>query len=427
MDFQRAGVAYSLLNRNTLFGDEPGLGKTIQSIGFMNLKGVLKVLIVAPTSLCLNWERELDSWHVGLPSIEIYHPKTFHGRCDVLIVSHYWVGKIEVVKDIIKKRGDHELLVIDEFHVFKNKKAQVTKNLFAPNGFISRAKNVHAISGTAMENRPYELYWLLKAIAPEVIGDMSEFTYGMKYCAGWKTPWGRWDFTGASNMKDLGLKLRAACMVRRTKKKVLTQLPDKLINVVYLSRNKKVDGIIKKMDLYEGHVVKGAFTYEFKEMSEARAELGVAKLPESVEYILTQFKAGHKKIIIFAHHKPVIKGLVEALAKYNPLVIDGSTSIEKRDAAVQAFQTNPENHFIILSIRAGGVGLTLTKASYIVKVEFDWKPGLNTQCDDRAHRIGQMNPVVIDYLVYEDSLDLRQLKVVMEKEKNMKEFYGDEE
>lgn len=425
LGFQKAAVDYSRYCSNILLADEPGLGKTIQAIGILNLKGFKKIAVFAPSSLIRNWVREIGKWSMTPNTFEIYHPKTYRGDSDILIVAHYWLSFKDTLKDL-HKRGRNDAHIFDEVHVLKNGSAAITKFVFAPNGVFSLSENNICASGTPLENKPIELFYLIKSLAPDALGNLNRFSYGMKYCGGFKSEWG-WDFNGASNLSDLGRRLRSSVMVRRTKKQVLKELPEKVINLAYLDYSKTPKTLLKKLALYEDVVIKGTVSVDVTEISTVRKELGVAKIAQSVEFIKTQLNGGREKIVVFAHHKEVIDGLMLGLSDYNPLEISGGVSEEKRDEAVQLFQNSPQFRVIVVSIRAGGVGLTLTAASYMCMVEIDWVPGRLSQAMDRCHRIGQRESVQVDLLVYEGTLDERMIKVVMKKESNMRELYQDEE
>lgn len=419
--YQKAGIYYSVLSKNTFFGDPPGVGKTIQSIGFMNYEGIKKVLIICPSSVVYNWERELKAWHVGNPTIEIFNSKTFTGKSDILIVGYGYLSRLEPVKQILKKFS-YKLCVIDEIHFLKNTKAKRTKFVLAKNGLMSKAARVHGLSGTPMVNRPIELYPAIKALCPKAIDDMSFFEFALKYCDAFKNGFG-WDFNGASNLPELGKRLRAHCMVRRPKDKILKELPPKFENLVYIEADSKAKKLISKMKKYdENTVVKSGFTVKFDELSELRRLLGEAKIESIIEYVRTQFESGHEKIILFAHHKKVIEELKKGLAEYNPVVISGEVASLPRQTAVDKFQTDPATRLFIGSITSAGIGITLTASSYVIFGEFSWVPGENEQARDRAHRIGAKDCVLVDYLVFADSLDERILKQLLKKQKAINEL-----
>lgn len=432
--FQIAGVEYMDTGRNTLNADPMGLGKTIQTVGFMNFKCILRAVVLCPTSLVYKWKREIEKWHVGSIAntgkdginTQVWHPSQPTDGIDVLILGYHWAADLDAVKQLLKRTFRYQILIIDEAHFLKNPAAKRTKHVLAENGLKSKADYVHALSGTPIVNRPMELYPIIKSLAPDAIGGMNQFEYGIHFCAGHKRQINKdgkeaWFFEGASNLKLLGVKLRGNFMLRRVKEDVLPQLPEIFPpNVVYLNEG----GNVTRFDRFdENLVIKKAPTVNFTEVSTLRRELGEAKIVPAAEYIRTQLESGHDKIVVFAHHTSVVKGLEEKLHDFGVVKIIGETNAQEREQAVQAFQNKKEVRVFLGSITAAGQGIDLVAASYVIIVEPSWVPGENEQAIDRVHRIGQTRGVQVDYLVFENTLDERVLKYLIVKTKNIKEVY----
>lgn len=420
LPFQKAGIEYAIENKNVLFADQPGLGKTIQAIGVLNHFNIKRALVICPTSLVSNWKKEIDTWHVMQPKVyEIksgsqvlpFDPDIFVCPFSMLMNSNVLKFLITIFK--------YEYLIIDEVHYLKNIKAKRTTAVYGRGGLVDQAQRVIAISGTPIVNKPIELYSTLKKLCPQAIDNMNKFQYGMKYCGGYKNRWG-WDFTGASNLKELGKRLRCSFMVRRMKRNVLKDLPDKMINIVYLDQNPKSKKLIAEMMAFEDRKMIKVDSHSFDEISTLRAELGEDKLAKSVEYIKTQLECGHKKIIVFAHHKSVLKSICVELKEFGVASITGDTSTHYRQVEVDRFQNDESVRIFVGSITAAGVGLTLTASSYVVFVEPSYVPGENEQAIDRAHRIGQKDSVLAEFLVYEGSLDERILNANIRKMRNIR-------
>jgi SWI/SNF-related matrix-associated actin-dependent regulator 1 of chromatin subfamily A len=130
---------------------------------------------------------------------------------------------------------------------------------------------------------------------------------------------------------------------------------------------------------------------------------------------LVNVLASEDKIVVFAHHHDVIDGLVEGLVEYGVTSIDGRTSLANRQIAVETFQTDPKTRVIVGSIGAMGTGFTLTAASYVAFVELDWVPGNLAQAEDRLHRIGQAESVLVQHLMLDGSFDGRMAATVVSK------------
>lgn len=410
LPFQLAGIEYALRVKNVLIGDEPGLGKTVQAIGICNALKAPNVLIVCPAKLRTVWEQHIEDWFM------------FGGF--VHIVSYNYLAKPENVKTLMQK-GPFQVGIFDEVHYLKNQQAKRTKYTLAKNGLISKIEKAVCLSGTPIQNRPIELYPIAKALSPETIGNMDKFGFGMRYCEGWKTPWGSWDFTGASHLQELGMRFRSTFMVRRTKDKVLKDLPEKFVNLVHVESKDGKLALARLEALDVETAIKGGAKIDSEtHVSTLREEVGVAKIDFATEYICEQLEGGHKKIVVFAHHKKVIQGLADNFnAKGIRFVyIKGGMTDEQSRAAVESFQKDGETQIFIGSLMASKEGITLTAASYVVFVEFSWAPMDNEQAMDRTHRIGQKNNVMVDFLVHKNSLDERIAKFCIEKTKVIKGF-----
>ena len=249
LGFQKAGVVYARRG-NTLIGDEPGLGKTIQGVGVSNdTPSIRKVLILCPASLKLNWKREWLKWDIkGLSVGVIMDGKSEFPDTDVVILNY----NAKLLKNYIAAihARTWDLLIIDEVHNLRNPKAQWTKMVF---GFTPRpgAKDqtvVPAITagkklyltGTPITNRPIELWPLLSSLRPDIFNDFVKFAF--RYC-GPKNDGHGWDFKGESNLDELQELLRSTCMIRRLKTQVLKELPKKTRQIIELE---DVKGLAKK-------------------------------------------------------------------------------------------------------------------------------------------------------------------------------------
>ncbi len=426
--FQKAGVHYmvsSHFNRH-LLGDPMGVGKTIQAIGFINYKGLKRITIICPASLTLNWKDELESWLVNPTKIHVIkNGKDILPEDSEIIIGSYSLASNPNILKQLRYGMETELLICDESHYLKNPEAGRTKTVLGQGGLMKCAKETIFISGTQMLNRPIELYGILDASCPVAIGFRNWFEYAKDFCGAYHDGFG-WNVDGASNMKELGQRLRAYLMVRRRKEKVLPQLPDKEARIVYLDPNPKSKKAAKKMSKFSLDEIESnsGSSLSFEGLSEARRELGEAKVPSAIKYLKERLESDDEKIIVFAHHKDVIKALEEGLASYGLVSIKGTTSKEKRHAAVKSFQNDPSVRVFVGSITAAGVGLTLTAASYLAFVEASWVPGENQQAFDRAHRMGQKNFVLGEFLTFAGTLDEKILKSHIVKNKVIREVMG---
>jgi len=438
LPFQKAGIAYALDHQNCLIGDDMGLGKTIQAIGVINADASIKsVLVVCPASLRINWQREMQKWITRPMSIGFANgslPDT-----DIVIINY----------DILKKHTtalrarQWDLLIADECHYIKNGKAARTQQLIGGGKGDDKiapipAKRKLFLTGTPILNRPCELWTSVHFLEPRVFGNWKYFHE--QYCAAEITKYG-WDISGASNLDELQRKLRETIMVRRLKTDVLKELPEKRRQVIVLpangctgkiaEENAAVEAIESRLvnlraavelakaannEDYETAVnnLRSAQQAAFTEISKLRHETALAKVDYAIEHISDAAEAG--KIVVFAHHHDVIEKLYMGLRDLNPVVLTGETSMIDRQAAVDRFQGNKDCKIFIGSIKAAGVGLTLTASAHVIFVELDWVPGTMTQAEDRCHRIGQKDAVLVQHLILDGSIDQRLAETLIEKQ-----------
>lgn len=234
-------------------------------------------------------------------------------------------------------------------------------------------------------------------------------------------------------------------MIRRLKRDVLTELPPKRRSVIELPPNgcagaiaaehaawdrteARVQAAQAAAELakasddpadYEAAVLRlrEAVQAAFTEISLVRHDTAVAKVPAVIEHI-TDALESVDKLVLFSHHHDVSDAILAALteAGIKAVMHRGDLSADAKQAAVDAFQTNPAVRVFLGSIQASGVGITLTAASHVIFAELDWVPGNVTQAEDRCHRIGQHDSVNVEHLVLDGSLDARMAHILVAKQ-----------
>ncbi|MEW6170663.1 MAG: DEAD/DEAH box helicase [Candidatus Omnitrophota bacterium] len=434
--YQRAGIEYISTHQNILLADEMGLGKTIQVIGYLNLQQTCpQTVIVCPASLKINWKNELQSWLVYPADIRIVKEQDDIDHADIAIINYDIVSKFKWDKQF-------DLLVLDEAHYIKNNKAQRTRNILGHKKLglsgIQATKKIY-LTGTPIKNRPIELWTQIHSLDSKTWSDF--WGYAKRYCNAYNGGYG-WDMSGASNLEELQEKLRTSVMIRRMKADVLTELPAKIRQVIELSANGNKKAIEEEWSAYRQHQEKLSemkakvevaklsdnkeeyeqavknlrvgMTTMFTEIARLRHETAVAKIPAVIEHIENIIETS-EKVVVFAHHHDVIDAIQEKFGS-QAVHLTGQDNIEARQKAVEEFQTNPKVLIFIGSISAAGVGITLTSASRVVFAELDWTPAQNSQAEDRCHRIGQKNSVLIQHLVLEGSLDAHIAKTIVAKQ-----------
>jgi len=438
LGYQRAGIAFALSRygagqKGCLIGDQMGLGKTIQAIGVINsTPEIQKVVIICPNTLKRNWVRELSKWLTRKMTIGVQQSGAawIGGHSQIVILNFDIVHKFEDQLAEI----EWDLRIVDECHYCKNPKSRRTKVTLAIN-----ARRKLSLSGTPMLNRPVELWPVISDLDPGTWDPKKGFfRFAKRYCAAMQNGFG-WDFSGSSNEQELQEKLRSTIMVRRLKCDVLTELPAKRRQVIELPSDGCEELIEREQTIhvrYEASLVdlqarvllakasedraeyesavealregQGA---EFAEMSRIRHETALAKLPQCISFIRDSLENG--KLVVFCHHLDVAALLKSEFPQ--AAIVTGQTKPEDRMTEVDRFQEDPACN-IFIGNQAAKEGLTLTASSHVVFVEGDWVPGNLAQMEDRTHRIGQKNSVLVSHLVLEGSLDSVMLQRVVEKQ-----------
>jgi len=442
--FQLAGIKYAAERDNTLLGDEMGTGKTLQVLGLINLDpNIKRVLVICPATIKINWKREGEKWLVRPRNIAVVNAKDpFPEDADMVIINYDIVGRY---RDELRAK-EWDLLVVDECHYLKNGKTGRTKEILgkyyrkkADRITPIPAKKKMFLTGTPILNRPAELWTVLKALDPKTWG--SWFYFHKRFCDAKQTRFG-WDMSGSSHLDELQDKLRSTIMVRRMKAEVLKELPPKVRQVIELpamGSRKKVAAERRAWELQEEDL---AELYErvelsmvtddtdehraavdalkvgrmaaFGAISRMRKETAIAKIPMVLAH-LEQVLENGKKVVLFAHHHAVVDRIAEELGRAC-VTLTGDTPQEARQMAIDRFQADESCRVFIGSIKAAGVGITLTAASHVIFAELDWTPASLSQAEDRCHRIGQVDSVLVQHLVFEESLDAIMARKVIAKQ-----------
>lgn len=417
--FQEEGVGFiEAKNGRALVADEMGLGKTIEALAYLELHPKIKpAIILCPASLKLNWAQEIRNCTTQRRIIIINGIDTsngitvsdqIHSSGDIIIINYdilqYWVKYL--------KELNPQMVIADEAHYFKNNKAERTK---AVKKLAKGIPHFLALTGTPIENRPIEIFNAINIVDSTVFPNFWKFA--KRYCGAKHNGFG-WDFNGASNTKELHEKLTSTIMIRRLKKDVLKDLPDKIRSFIPMELDNRKEyaqvenNFIDYIRITKGYVAaERASNAEILVQIEALKQAAVkGKLKSSIEWIRDFLDSSDEKLVVFAVHKTIIEALMEEF-KGIVVKIDGSVNAKDRDRAIQAFQGDSNVRLFVGNIKAAGVGLTLTAASNVVILELPWTPGALEQAIDRLHRIGQKDSVTAWFLLAVDTIeyDIAQL------------------
>ncbi|XP_052190187.1 uncharacterized protein LOC127799931 isoform X3 [Diospyros lotus] len=448
LPFQRDGVRFILQHGGrVLLADEMGLGKTLQAIAFATcIRESWPVLVLTPSSLRLHWASMIQQW-LDIPSSDILVVLSQWGgsnRGGFTVVYSNTKGSIHldgifnvISYDIVPKlqntimASEFKVVIADESHFLKNAQAKRTS---ASLPILQKAQYAILLSGTPALSRPIELFKQLEALYPNVYKNVHE--YGNRYCKG-----GIFGlYQGASNHEELHNLMKATVMIRRLKKDVLAELPVKRRQQVFLDLAEKdmrqINALFRELEVVKSKIKacqskEDADSLKFSEknlINKIYTDSAEAKIPAVLNYLETIVEADCK-FLIFAHHQSMIDSIHQFLQKkkVSCIRIDGSTPAALRQSLVTDFQEKNAIKAAVLSIKAGGVGLTLTAASTVIFAELSWTPGDMIQAEDRAHRIGQVSSVNIYYLLANDTVDDIIWDVIQSKLENLGQMLDGQE
>jgi SWI/SNF-related matrix-associated actin-dependent regulator 1 of chromatin subfamily A len=434
---QEDGITFLVKNKGCILADDMGLGKTYQSIVASLEAGAERVLIVCPSSLKINWKREIENftddvtivngtyWQEARFTIVNYDIiKNFHTVVKKKKKGEEEIPEWQIRREIVEY--DPDIIILDEAHYVKNPKSQrgdilkdICKN-FSP-------ERVWLLTGTPIANRPMDYFNLLTLIKSPVANNWVH--YAKRYCEGRRFKKGRrfiWVTDGASNLDELSKKTKSH-ILRRKKEEVL-DLPDKLVTPVWLELE-NVGGYERVWEDYlekrrrDGK--KGNPFKELVEMTLLRTFVAMETVPHSIAKAEEAIESG-KKVIIFCNFSDEIDAFLKHFG-HKSVCVRGGMSADKKQQAVDRFQEDPNCMVFVGQIKAAGVGLTLTEAEVVIMNSLDWVPGNHEQAEDRAYRIGQNKTVNIYYMLIADTIDDLMWRILNNKKRVIGTIMGESE
>ena len=424
--FQYVGVRFAKLSGGRcLIGDDMGVGKTIQAIAYCALTVERwPALIVCPASVKYNWANELNTW---LPEANTFVIK--NGKSEIPAGQDFVVINYDLMKKQLPNllKYGFNISIFDESHYLKNKKTQRTE---ASLKLAETTDSVICLSGTAITNRPSEFFTTLNLLRPAEYPNFH--TYGRRYCDGQQVHIGRgryaWQYTGASNTDELHERTRDFC-IRRLKKEVLEELPDKVRTIHTVDPTAADLRAYKEchdswMAEYAAHESRGSMPAGFvlNMLTDLRHQCGLLKVNSTVAWVKEYREQNPTSpLVIFIHHKDVGQNLFNELKKtYSIAGIMGGTDAQVRQQRVEQFQSGKLD-ILLCSTLAAKEGITLTAADTVVFVEREWVPGWEEQAEDRVNRIGQESDTVwATYISVKGTIDEKFDRVIEEKRKVVK-------
>lgn len=432
-DYQKEGLNWLNFLDEFNFGgclaDDMGLGKTVQVLAFLlhlqTKNGSRPHLLVLPTSLIFNWQQEIKKFAPSLKCHVIYglNREKDHESLTAydLIITTYGVllSDVEYLKNV-----DFDYVILDESQAIKNPESKRYKAVR-----LLKARNRLVLSGTPVENNTFDLYAQFSFAHPGLLGNRTFFKDN------YSTPIDK--FKDMARAKELQQKLQPF-LLRRTKKQVATELPDKTEMVVlcemgteqrrvYETYRKEFQDFIensKDADLTNNsmHILQGLTKLRqlcnSPSLLKSEPDYGQqsAKLDELMDQLSN--KVNNHKILVFSQFVSMLDLIEKRLqdAEIGYTLLTGQT--KNRQEVVEKFQTDDSKRVFLISLKAGGAGLNLTEADYVYLVDPWWNPAVENQAIDRCYRIGQTKKVVAIRLICANSIE-EKIQQLQESKKEL--------
>jgi SWI/SNF-related matrix-associated actin-dependent regulator 1 of chromatin subfamily A len=405
--FQRAGVRYALQSRRLFIADEQGLGKTVEALALLEEDDAFPAVVICPASLKLNWQREIERWlphrslHVVVGTGQVIP------RAEITVLNYEIVHAHRERLSLSRPRA----LILDESHYVKNPAAKRTRAVRRLAEGLPEGALRLALTGTPVMNHPDELIAQLR-----ILGRLEEFGSGARF---------KRRFQGAGAEERIHWHLRRSCFVRRLKRDVMPQLPEKRQVVVPVGLDNEKEYRLAERDVVawlqeqplelselEAKVAATLRAERLAQLNTLRALAGRGKLGAALAWI-DDFLESEEPLVVFASHREVQERVVQRFPDALHLV--GADSIPARDAAVRAFQEPDGPQLLVCSTRVAGQGITLTRASNVAFLDLEWSPAMHDQAEDRCHRIGQRDAVTAWYLLAAETIDESMAEVLARK------------
>jgi SNF2 family DNA or RNA helicase len=408
--YQLEGIAFLMPRRAALLADEMGLGKTVQTILAVRLllqAGLVRrALLVCPKPLVFNWCRELRSWAEDLPFEVIGGDLAARRAAWRVSSAPFKIVNYEVLTrdvDLLDDDAVHfDLVVLDEAQRIKNresKTAQAVRTL--------RRSRSWALTGTPIENKPEDLINLFAFVDP-----------------------GR---VPAETPAKMLPRLTADCLLRRTKEDVLDDMPPKTIRDAYLELSPaqraaydlaESDGVIHLNELGDTVTVQHVFelVLRLKQICNFDPRTGESAKLERLIADVTEVAESGRKAVVFSQWVEPLEVMARVLESFGALQYHGKVPAAARVPILDRFRTDPDCHVILMSYGTGSVGLNLQCANYVFLFDRWWNPAVEDQAINRAHRIGQKEPVFVTRFVTQDTIEGRIAEVLERKRQLFEEL-----
>ena len=405
--YQLEGIAFLMPRHHALLADEMGLGKTAQTILSLRLMfhtGIISnALLVCPKPLVHNWSRELATWAPEIPfevlggDLEQRRAGWYVSNCPLKLVNYELLTRDAALIDDDRLRFD--VVVLDEAQRIKNKESKTAQVVCT----IRRDRS-WALTGTPIENKHEDLVNLFAFIDP---GRIPADTPAKKLPA-----------------------LTSDCILRRVKEDVLTDMPPKTKVAMRYSNFSpaqresytlaETEGVIRLNALGDTITVQHIFelVMRLKQICNFDPLTGQSSKLEQLTADMTEIAESGRKAIIFSQYIDPLMRIAESLESLGPLQYHGRIAPKERQATLDRFKTDRTKHLLLMSYATGSVGLNLQFANYVFLFDRWWNPAVEDQAINRAHRIGQQEPVFVTRFISEGTIE-RKIEDVLERKRQL--------
>jgi len=397
-EYQWTGIKFLLDRQSALLADEMGLGKTVQTAvaidALVKLRKGRRILVVCPSSLCLNWERELNYW---APDILLRRVRgnAEDRKAHFWLPFKVWVASYEQVRadiDLLSREPRYDLVVLDEAQRIKNRDTSLALACRQ----IPRT-SAWALSGTPVENRPADLISIFAFLKPGLLHS-------------------------AMSLPETHQSI-APYFLRRNKKVVLKELPPIIIQDLALDLEER------QREAYDEEWANGrewirnsrgsfsavdllAQITRLKLLCNFEPSTGESCKLSALETIVESLIENNGKLLVFSQYVDTLKRIKQVLTGLQIDIFHGVLSADERSKLVSSFQDLPGPRILLVSLKAGGVGLNLGAASAVVLFDRWWNPAVEDQAIQRAHRYGRESPLQVIRFIVSDTIEERIQRII---------------
>ncbi len=411
--YQFEGIAFLFPREIAILADEMGLGKTMQAISTVRmllLAGQLKnVLLICPKPLVTNWVREFKLWAPEIPVTVIEGDSAKRQWIWGQHAAPVRIANYELLmrdRDTVISPDSHfDLVILDEAQRIKNRNSTTAEIVRA----LPRTRS-WALTGTPIENSVEDIVNIFEFLSPGYLRE-------------------------DMHLKSIS-KATRDYILRRTKDKVLTEMPPKMYRDAELDltpaqldsyRSAEDEGVVQLTDMGETLTIQHVFelVLRLKQICNFDPATGSSCKLERLEADMEEIAASGKKAIVFSQWVKTLDVLSEALDRFGPMEYHGRIPSSKRDGVIQQFKEDPSKHLILMSYGAGSVGLNLQFCEYVFLFDRWWNPAIEDQAINRAHRIGAKGAVTVTRMMASGTIEQRIHDVLEQKRELFNQLFAE--